>query len=1459
MKKLAFAIISLLILPITVIGREISVPLEADISTKHDVEITRTAPGELTIKTTGADPFFLFKPLPKDLGDDSWVLSFDYTSTQAINAMQLFFAPISSTRAINISSLDHTSEWKEFSVVLKNDARRFNWGKAGDVMRIDLGTWGGATIKVRNLGLRAMTDEEEAFQKQVEAKEEEKIQRGKALAAYLSTDYPGKVVKVKVSDGKVKIRGKRPAGKDFYLSEITPWEDIDEKGLSDELIPLRGRRFGKSVERKVKREGIIYDRSLSRWAIVQKGEEGKIELRSHARYADAIQPVRSATPMKLTGKKGLGGYSIHRFKTDLDSLDIRSVTINIHLNSLLYASQRPKTFAREYGGITYWFDSTRVDYLDRVLSYCTERGVITSAITLIDLKSADPALTPVFRHPDCDGGFYSMPNMTTAEGFNAYAAVLDFLADRYSSGEHGRINNWIIHNEVDYGVDWTNMGKQPYEVYMDAYEKSMRLNYNLADRYDQQTWVLGSYTHNWNVSENENGFCVRQMLDDHVRYGNAEGDFRWGVAQHPYPQDLTAPEFWENDVETTYSIDSKYITFKNLEVIDAWIWMPEHLYQGKTKRLLFLSENGTNSRNYSEEELTKQAAGACWAWKKLVALPGIDALQWHAWQDNRGEFGLKIGLRRYHDDETIPGGIKPAWRVWQAAGTDKEDEVFAPYLKVMGLNDWSEIFHELEPSVICTGEDYREGSWYAFRKGFDIDGDPSTATLDIEADTKYWLWVNGQLFVREGNLKRGPTPKDGYYDHFESVPGLVKGHNEVAVLVNFHGRKSVNHITSPTAGLWFDLRGNGWRVISDSSWKAIRHPAFYIPEGGCPNLRLSESNIGFDGRKQIDFFRKGFDDSSWPNAKALSIDDAGWGKQVQRPIPQWKDYGLKDYVSTKMEGRELICTLPYDCQVTPYIKVKAPEGKIIDIYTDLYGMPVIEGVEPLDDPNYNPYAGVETFVDEETKKNGRWDSSHDPNRNRTISETLAMTPEEIGKRFMSFPLLCTRGQYITREGVQEHETPGWMNGMTVHYSIPEGVEVLEVKYRESGYNTTFAGSFECDDPFLNTLWERAARTLYVNMRDNFFDCPHRERGQWIGDAANEAIQTYYAFDPSAFDLVAKCIRELAGFQEGNGSMYGPTPGYNFGELVTQTTAFLSCAVPEYYMYTGDISPLKDVYGAFKKYLPLWKIGPDGLVQERQSVGTPIANWGDWGENKDMHLLYNAWVSVLLGTAEKYASWMGDAETAAAARETREALVKTINNRYWKGNYYLSDEHKGCPDDRGQAVAVLGGVASPSQFDALRPFFKEHYHASPYMEYYVLRALCEMGFCQDALDRMRTRYSEMISSDYSTLWELFGDGTGKTDSYNHAWSGGPLVILSRYVAGIYPTEPGFSKFAIEPHLCDLHNVKATVSTVKGEIKVEINKTDGKVEYSVTVPDGTEGELILGDETITLSPGTQKIER
>lgn len=138
-------------------------------------------------------------------------------------------------------------------------------------------------------------------------------------------------------------------------------------------------------------------------------------------------------------------------------------------------------------------------------------------------------------------------------------------------------------------------------------------------------------------------------------------------------------------------MNSPLVTFKNLEVLDAWIKKPENKFQGTTKRSLWLSENGTNSRTYSEKDLSEQAAGLAYAWKKLKYLDGIDAMQWHNWIDNRNEFGLRIGLRRFPDDEEDPGGRKPVWFVYQAADTEQEDEVFEKYKPIIGIQNWEEI------------------------------------------------------------------------------------------------------------------------------------------------------------------------------------------------------------------------------------------------------------------------------------------------------------------------------------------------------------------------------------------------------------------------------------------------------------------------------------------------------------------------------------------------------------------------------------------------------------------------------------------------------------------------------------------------------------------------------------------------------------------------------------------------
>ena len=89
----------------------------------------------------------------------------------------------------------------------------------------------------------------------------------------------------------------------------------------------------------------------------------------------------------------------------------------------------------------------------------------------------------------------------------------------------------------------------------------------------------------------------------------------------------------------------------------------------------------------------RQAAGACWIWKKVQYLDGIDAIQWHSWMDNEteGAQGLRLGLRALEGQGFSLGQPKPVWRVWQAAGSPDEDAVFAPYLDIVGLSSWEEL------------------------------------------------------------------------------------------------------------------------------------------------------------------------------------------------------------------------------------------------------------------------------------------------------------------------------------------------------------------------------------------------------------------------------------------------------------------------------------------------------------------------------------------------------------------------------------------------------------------------------------------------------------------------------------------------------------------------------------------------------------------------------------------------
>lgn len=200
----------------------------------------------------------------------------------------------------------------------------------------------------------------------------------------------------------------------------------------------------------------------------------------------------------------------------------------------------------------------------------------------------------------------------------------------------------------------------------------------------------------------------------------------------------------------------------------------------------------------------------------------------------------------------------------------------------------------------------------------------------------------------------------------------------------------------------------------------------------------------------------------------------------------WKDYGQKEYTLREWRrGQEkdtLICHLPYNMQLTPCLEVEAQGGDTISVCTDNY------------------------------KGGGMYN---------------------------------LRAEYVTRKGRQSYESLGWINGHAVYYILPKEITLINATYRETSYNTSFAGSFSCNDDFYNRLWTKAQRTLLVTMRDTYMDCPDRERAQWWGDEVIESGESFYALCPQSHLLMKKGMYELMQWQKEDGTIFSPIPSSNY--------------------------------------------------------------------------------------------------------------------------------------------------------------------------------------------------------------------------------------------------------------------------------------------------------------------------
>lgn len=667
----------------------------------------------------------------------------------------------------------------------------------------------------------------------------------------------------------------------------------------------------------------------------------------------------------------------------------------------------------------------------------------------------------------------------------------------------------------------------------------------------------------------------------------------------------------------------------------------------------------------------------------------------------------------------------------------------------------------------------RPNQWLCFRKQITLSGDvPEQVYMDIAVDSKYWLWVNGELAVFEGGLKRGPNPDDTYYDSVDIADYLVKGDNTLALLVWYWGKDGYCHKSSGKSGLLARITCGDDTICTDSSWKVCLHPAFGVTGEPHPNYRLPESNVHYDARKALGrWMACDYDDAAWAEAAVLGVYPcAPWNRLHARPFPNWRDSGIQRYekVTTREEEETVVVTgtLPRNITVTPYLKVRAAAGQTIDIRSD----------------NYK--GGSEYNV---------------------------------------------RAEYVTRNGVQEFEMPNYVNGHSILYTLPKGVKVLKVGYRETRFDTEILGSFRCSDDFYNTLWQKSLNTMNLNMRDAIQD-PDRERSQWWGDAAIISNEIYYSCDEHGLAAVKKAILNLVDWQKPDGTLYSPVPAGSWHqELPLQMLASVGrYGFGNYYTYTADTATIRYVYPRVKRYLSLWNIGEHGLVKHRAGGW----DWADWGSDIDVPVLDNAWYCLALEAAIDMARLLGDTAFIPYYTAQLQLVRQASTEAFWQGSYFRSDGYDGITDDRANGLALLAGFADEAKERKVVDLLGSRRGASPYMEKYVLEALFSKGYTREALARMKQQYADMVASELTTLWEDWTVGGAGGGSINHGWAGSALSLLPQYVAGVSPHAAGWDTIMVRPQLGQLEWVDCTVPIGDATIKVDVKQgRDGRYEIKV----------------------------
>jgi len=381
---------------------------------------------------------------------------------------------------------------------------------------------------------------------------------------------------------------------------------------------------------------------------------------------------------------------------DAFELGVCNVIVNIPVNHIM-----GNGIKYEYDGEVYEFSSRVISKYDQTISAFSNRKMNVTAVLLNGFNPSMPQLYFPGTRQKNGVHFYHF-NTATGDGVRTLKAIATFLAQRYngSNSEHGKIQNWIIGNEIN-NQEWNYIGPLGIHTYVKEYCRSFRLFYNAIRSTCANDRVFFSVDCNWNrAGDGQLKYPARDVIRAVAAEFRAQGDIAWGLAYHPYCDPLNEPEFWDDygSGQVSYQEDSPVVNFANLGVLTDYMQKPELLTQEGLVRHIILSEEGFTSRSATRGNVEKlQAAAFAYAYYIADSNPYIDAFILSRQIDAPSELKQSMAFGLWTTASTSDGDIRPEkkkyiWEVFRDIdNSERTLEATAFARELLGIPKWSDL------------------------------------------------------------------------------------------------------------------------------------------------------------------------------------------------------------------------------------------------------------------------------------------------------------------------------------------------------------------------------------------------------------------------------------------------------------------------------------------------------------------------------------------------------------------------------------------------------------------------------------------------------------------------------------------------------------------------------------------------------------------------------------------------